>query len=181
MTVRQKRLDHARPQRLPDGTRVFLRPLREQDLDHASEFFARLSERTKYYRFMTPTPRLTADTLAALIAAMHAERSGVVVAVVEHADGKEELVGGTRIVPTARPKTCEFALTIPDDWQSRGVGTLLLKEAVRLARELGYHRIEGNVLTVNGKMLKVARRLRFALRSDPQDASVTIVSRHLLP
>lgn len=180
MTVRQKILDHARPQRLRDGTRVFLRPLRAQDLDHANEFFARLSDRTKYYRFMTPTPRLTSETLAMLVAAMHAERSGVVVAVVEHTGG-EELIGGMRVVPTARATICEFALTIPDDWQSRGVGTVLLKEAMRVARELGYHRIEGNVLTINGKMLKVARRLRFTLRSDPEDASVTIVSRQLLP
>jgi acetyltransferase len=176
----QKIRDHARSARLPDGTRVFLRPLREADLSHANEFFARLSDRSKYFRFMTPTPTLTAETLAELVHALHQARAAVVVAVVDHGH-EEELVGGGRLVPTERHGTCEFALTIVDAWQARGLGTVLLREVVRLARQLGYHRIEGSVLTVNAKMLKVAQRLRFTLHSDPADASVTVVSRTLRP
>jgi len=174
----QKIRDHVRSARLADGTRVFLRPLRDADLSHANEFFARLSDRTKYFRFMTPTPTLTEETLAQLVAAIHEARAAVVVAVVDHGH-EEELVGGGRLVPAKRRGTCEFALTIVDDWQGRGVGTVLLREVVRLAQQLGYHRIEGSVLTINAKMLKVAQRLKFALHTDPADASVTLVARAL--
>jgi acetyltransferase len=176
----QKIRDHARSARLADGTRVYLRPLRDADLSHANEFFARLSDRTKYFRFMTPTPTLSAQTLAQLVQTLHEARAAVVVAVVDHGHA-EELVGGGRLVPISKRGSCEFALTIVDAWQGRGLGTVLLREVVRLARELGYRRIEGSVLTVNAKMLKVAQRLKFTAHTDPADASVTLVSRPLRP
>jgi acetyltransferase len=175
----QRIRDHARSARLPDGTRVFLRPLREADLKHAQEYFGGLSEESKYLRFMTPTPRLTPETLGAVIAALHEARAGITVAITQHGT-EETLIGGARIVPTDRHGSCEFALSIVDEWQGRGLGTILMREAVRLARQLGYHRIEGSVLTINTKMLKVAQRLKFHLHIDPHDPSVTTVSRALL-
>jgi acetyltransferase len=176
----QRIRDHARSARLPDGTRVFLRPLREADLQHAQEYFGGLSEQSKYLRFMTPTPNLTPETLALVVDVLHAARAGITVAIVDH-DRDERLIGGARIVPTGRRGTCEFALSIVDQWQGRGLGTVLMREAVRLARQLAYHRIEGTVLSINTKMLKVAQRLKFHLHVDPQDPSVTIVSRAITP
>ena len=179
MNLLQRIRDHARSARLPDGTRVFLRALRDADLRHAQEYFNGLSDESRYLRFMTPTPNLTPETLALVVAAIHEARAGITVATVDH--GQDELlIGGARIVPVDRPATCEFALSIVDEWQGRGLGTILMREAVRLGRQLGYHRIEGTVLTINTKMLKVAQRLKFHLHVDPQDPSVTIVSRSLL-
>jgi len=107
---------------------------------------------------------------------------GVTVAVVDHgAPRGEERIGGARVVPTRRRGTCEFAVSLIDAWHGRGAGVLLLKEVVHLARSLGYHRIEGQVLTVNTRMLAVARRLRFTVRLDEHDPSVTIVSRMIFP
>jgi len=180
MNLLQRIRDHARSARLPDGTRIFLRPLRAADLQHAQEYFGGLSEESKYLRFMTPTPNLTPETLALVVDVLHAARAGITVAIVDR-DQQEVLIGGARIVPTERRGSCEFALSIVDRWQGRGLGTVLLREAVRLARQLGYHRIEGTVLSINTKMLKVAQRLRFHLHVDPQDPSVTIVSRAIQP
>jgi acetyltransferase len=179
MNLLQRLRDHARSARLPDGTRVYLRPLREADLSHAQEYFSSLSDESRYLRFMTPTPHLTAETLAAVVQALHEQRAGITVAIIDR-DGDELLIGGARIVPLERRGCCEFALSIADEWQGRGLGTILMREAVRLARQLGYHRIEGSVLSINTKMLKVAQRLLFHLHVDPQDPSVTIVSRPLL-
>jgi acetyltransferase len=176
----QRIRDHARSARLPDGTRIFLRPLRAADLKHAQEYFGGFSEESKYLRFMTPTPNLTPETLALVVAVLKEAKAGITVAIVEH-DHEEVLIGGARIVPTDRRLCCEFALSIVDEWQGRGLGTVLMREAVRLAHQLGYHRIEGTVLTINTKMLRVARRLKFHLHVDPQDPSVTVVSRAILP
>ncbi len=180
MNLFQRIRDHARSARLPDGTRVYLRPLREADLEQAQQYFSGLSERSKYLRFMTPTPELTAETLGRVVEALHEARAGITVAIVDR--GRDELlIGGARIVPTGRHGSCEFALSIVDRWQGRGLGTILMREAVRLARQLHYHRIEGTVLTINSKMLRVAQRRKFQLHVDPRDPSVTIVSRALLP
>ena len=179
MNLAQRIRDHARSARLPDGTRVFLRPLREADLKHAQQYFGGLSEQSKYMRFMTPTPTLTPETLALVVAALREARAGITVAIIDR-NHDEYLIGGARIVPTERPGSCEFALSIVDEWQGKGLGTILMREAVRLGQQLGYHRIEGSVLTINSRMLKVAQRLKFHLHVDPHDPSVTIVSRALL-
>jgi acetyltransferase len=172
--------ERARATHLPDGTHLYLRPLKEADLAHAQEFFAKLSEDSKYMRFMALTPNLTEETLARMVAALREARAAVIVAVVEHGR-HEELIGGGRVVPAARRGTCEFAVTVVDAWQGRGLGTLLLRELVKVARQLGYRRIEGSVLTINARMLAVAQRLRFKLAVRRDDPGVICVYRALRP
>ena len=179
MKLLQRIADHARSARLPDGTRLFLRPLRASDFALAEQYFSRLSEQTRYYRFMVQTPVLTAETLERLVAALKDERAAVIVASVAH-DGEDEVVGGARIVPANRHGSCEFALSVVDDWQGRGVGSALLREIVRCAGRLGYHRIEGTVLTMNTTMLKVAQQLKFHCHADPHDPGITNVTRAIV-
>lgn len=181
MNLFQRHADHARSVLLPDGSKIYLRPLRASDFTHAEEFFAQLSERSRYMRFMAPMPRLTAEALGSLETAMHESRSAVVVAVFEHLDRREELVGGGRIVPAGRPRVCEFALTIVDSWQGHGLGHVLMNELIRLARRLGYRRIEGHVLTINSGMLMVAQHARMKLRVNADDPTVITVYRALHP
>jgi acetyltransferase len=181
MTVRQRISDHARHTHLPDGTLVYLRPLRSEDLAHAQTYFHALSAHSRYMRFMGPTKVLTQATLNDLRAAMTSKGYGVTVAIVDHGARGEERIGGARVVPTRRRCICEFAVSLIDAWQGRGAGTILMKEVIHLARRLGYHRIEGQVLTANTRMLAVARRLRFAVRLDPMDPSIAIVSRMIFP
>ena len=182
MNIRQRILDHARHTHLPDGTMVYLRPLREADFDHAQTYFHGLSARSRYLRFMAPTKNLSQSTLRDLRKAMTTKGYGVSVAFIDHGSPRgEERLGGARVVPTRRRGTCEFAMSVVDAWQGRGTGTLLMKEVVHLARTLGYHRVEGHVLSINTRMLAVARRLRFSVRLDPTDPGVSIVSRVVYP
>ncbi len=178
MTFLQRTLDHAHPARLRDGSRVYLRALRETDLTHAQEYFASLSADSRYLRFMMATPTLTADTLALVADALHAEGAAVVVASVWH-DGVEHMIGGARVVAAGRRGACEFAVSVSDAWQGRGCGKVLLHEVVRLARSLGYRRIEGKILAANLRMLAAAQKQRFQLRSPPGDPGVIGVSRRL--
>ena len=182
MNVRQRILDHARHTQLPDGRTVYLRPLREADFEHAQTYFQGLSARSRYLRFMMPTKNLSQATLDDLRKAMTTKGCAVSVAFVDHGPPKgEERLGGARIVPTRQRGTCEFAMSVVDAWQGRGAGTLLMKEVVHLARTLGYHRVEGQVLSINTRMLAVARRLRFSIRLEPADPGVSIVSRVIYP
>ena len=155
-----------------------MRPLRRTDLALAYQYFARLSDQSKYMRFMVQTPALTEETLDSVLGALGDERAAIVVASVDRSRD-EEVVGGGRLVPTDRHGTCEFALSVVDEWHGRGVGTAILREIVRLARVLKYHHVEGMVLSVNTKMLKVAMGLKFHAHADPRDPSITIVSRSI--
>ena len=125
------RADHARHAVLPDGTRIYLRRARESDLRHAQAYFAALSPRSRYLRLMQQTPRLPPSTLAQLRAQLRAPGVVVLVATIARAGG-DEIIGGGRIVPTHRRGTCEFALTVIDAWQGRGLGRVLLAALIAL-------------------------------------------------
>lgn len=172
--------DHARHVRLADGTRLYLRPVREADLRRSQAFFAALSPRSRYLRLMQQTPRLPASTLAQLRAQLSDPTCRAIAALVAHRDG-DEIVGGGRIVPTGRRSTCEFALTVIDAWQGRGVGRALLAELVRAARALGYTHIEGYALPANAGMLSLALRQRMRVTAMPDDPQIMRLARHVLP
>jgi RimJ/RimL family protein N-acetyltransferase len=172
---------HPRPHALlRDGTRVYLRPLISADLSHAGEYFSQLSAASRYRRFHTPTPVLSRDTVRILARQSRDRRCAVIVALACH-NGGAEIVGGGRLVNTGFRSTCEFALTVVDLWQGRGVGSALLRELVGRARALGYHRIEGLVLASNTSMISVARRARMGVRMQFGDRGVVTVSRTLFP
>lgn len=182
MNLLQRLRDHHRHVTLADGTMIYLRPLRAEDFERAEEFFGGMSEQTRYMRFMAPMPHLTDETLRTLLEAIETERACVIAAFADHGpDQPQEGIAIGRIVPTERKGTCEYALTVVDRWQGRGVGKVLLKELIDVATTLGYRRIEGSVLQINARMLAVAQTLRMKLKVDPADPGVITVSRTLLP
>ncbi len=172
--------DHARHVALGDGTRVYLRRLREADLHRSREFYAALSPRSRYLRLMQQAPRLPPSTLNALRGQLRDPRCRVLVATVAHG-AADEIIGGGRIVPAHGRRTCEFAMTIIDAWQGRGVGRVILAALLAAARDLGYRRAEGYVLPSNIGMLALARRSRMRLSAMPDDPQVMRLTRSLMP
>jgi len=172
----RQRLGHHH--QLPDGTRLYLRSMMAADLRGADAYFGRLSERSRYLRFMSATRSLPADALRTLARQSRDRRCAVVVAFVRHA-GTTEIVGGARLVGTARRSTCEFALTVVDAWQGRGIGRALLREMVRRAPALGYTRIEGFVLAGNSAMLSIAHHLGLRVCVHRGDRGAVVVWRRV--
>src|SRR5262249_56846634 len=83
--------------------------------------------------------------------------------------------GGARSIEE-EGKTCEFAVTVADDWQRAGLASRLLRELIAAARARGLKRMEGFVLAGNSPMLGLARRLGFTLGTDPRDPTVVGVA-----
>ncbi|MGB3429874.1 MAG: GNAT family N-acetyltransferase, partial [Burkholderiaceae bacterium] len=62
-----------------------------------------------------------------------------------------------------------------DDWQCRGVGTRLLDKLLEVARHAGIPRVIGYTFATNEAMKRLARKAGLTVRSDPADASVSIL------
>lgn len=163
---------------LDDGTPVRLRPLEAADLEQAAQFFAGMSEQSRYMRFMAPMPRLTPSAVDMVERTLWESRSFVLVALAD-ADGQERIIGGIRIVPTDRDAVCEFSVIVLDRWQGKGLGTLLLHEVEKHAKRLGFHELEGIIFSLNTKMLAAAQHNRYKLAHHPDDPTVVIAHRHL--
>jgi acetyltransferase len=91
----------------------------------------------------------------------------------------EEQIGVGRFALDGEGESCEFAITIADAWQGRGVGRRVMDALLRDASARGLKRIEGYVLATNRRMLDFCRALGFAIEPSPGDATVRIVRREL--
>jgi GNAT superfamily N-acetyltransferase len=57
-----------------------------------------------------------------------------------------------------RRRSAELAFTVEEDFQSRGIGSLLMRHIIAIARVKGLDRQEADVLSRNRPMLNVFRR-----------------------
>jgi L-amino acid N-acyltransferase YncA len=71
--------------------------------------------------------------------------------------------------------TCEFGITLADDWHRVGLASRLMKELIESARAHGLKRMEGLVLATNSPMLNLARRLGFEVRLSTEGPTVKLV------
>ncbi len=146
------------------GARLCIRPLRLDDREREIEFINSLSERTRYYRLMTPLKFLPPHLLDQLMDIDYARRMAFVATAEK--DGREQFVGIARYGETDRPDTVELGVTVTDSWQRCGIARLLIAELLRFARWRGVRNIEGIVLHDNLPMIELAKSLGFHTRHD---------------
>ena len=82
-----------------------------------------------------------------------------------------------RYAPGPEGRTAEFALTVADDWQAKGLGRALLARLCDTARAAGYEALYGHVLSDNLEMLELAARMGF--EAVARDGNETTVVRRL--
>ena len=162
---------------LRDGTSLVVRPIRSEDRQIEKEFVQRLSDESKYYRFMSALRELN-DTMLDHFTQIDYDREMALIAVVRENEQETE-VGVARYVVNADGISCEFALAVADAWQRHGIGSLLLRTLFEVARARGLHTMEGIVMAGNHKMLALMNALGFSVRTEPGDASVKHLAKYL--
>ncbi len=153
--------------RLRDGTPVKVRPIRPEDAGLEQRFFDGLSERSRFQRFMQYLPRLSPRMLARFTQ-LDYDRELALVALLHG-----EFIAVGRYAPNQDGETAEFALTVADAWQGKGLGRALLERLKVEAKKAGYRALYGNILEANHDMLELALRLGFSVSSrDGPDVTV---------
>ncbi len=140
---------------LRDGSHVTVRPIRPEDATPLRAGFERLSEESRYRRFLSPMQRLSGPMLRYLTELDHHDHEALV------AIGDDgAIVGVARFVrQTSDPRSAEMAVTVADDWQGRGVGTTLLELLADRARAEGISRFTAIILARNQSMLALIEDL----------------------
>lgn len=152
---------------LRDGTRVTIRPIGPLDEAREQAFVRKLSNESRYFRFMNTLRELT----PAMLHQFTAPDPGREVALValRSQRGETEQVAVARFVSPEPGGPGEFAIVVADDMQGKGLGTLLMRELLREARERHLPRLEGTVLATNHHMLALMQALGFEVSSFPED------------
>ena len=82
----------------------------------------------------------------------------------------EQIIGVTRYAATdTQESECEFAVAVADQWQSRGVGTTLMRLLFDYARSKGFTQTHGLILAANMHMIELAHDLGLKIRHMPDD------------
>ena len=167
----------ARRVTLGDGSEVTLRPIRPEDAEIEQAFVRGLSRESRYMRFMRVLNELTPEMLVRFTQVDY-DREMAFIALDEDHDGTEQIgVARYNVEPDGR--TAEFALVVGDEWQSRGLGTALLKILVEYARQRGVRELFGDVLQRNTPMRELGARLGFDEQLLDSEEDVVRISRRL--
>ncbi len=161
---------------LPDGSALRIRPIRPEDATLEIDFVERMSERSRYLRFFSAARGLTPQMLARFTQVDY-DRELALIALPEPDPGR--ILGVARYNTNPDGDSCEFAIAIADDWSGRGLGKVLMNALMSAARDAGYRSMTGSVLRENDGMLRLASRLNFELRPDPEDPAIVKVARAL--
>lgn len=138
---------------LPDGRTVQVRTIGRDDAPRLVQAFERLSEESRYRRFLGPRDHLETEMVDYLTRVDHHAHEAMVAL-----DEAGDIVGVARFICSPEdPRSAEVAVTVIDDWQSDGVGTVLMRHLVRRARALEVVRLTGDVLYENLKMHQLLR------------------------
>ena len=151
--------------RLKDGTLVLIRLLCQDDKEELKIGFEKLSAKSKYCRFFVPISSLSNSQLKQLTEMDNKNHLALCAYVVTQDDMFG--IGVARYIRIEdEPEVAEFALTIIDDYQSRGLGTELLNLLIHSARKNGIRKFIGYMLAENSSMLKILKHLGAQIRRE---------------
>jgi RimJ/RimL family protein N-acetyltransferase len=141
---------------LRDGTTALIRPIESGDRERLNEGFESASPESIFLRFLTPQPRLSGSQLDYLTEVDHVRHEALIA--VDPETGQS--FGTARYIRRDDdPETAEFAVGVGDQWMRTGLGTALLGELVRRAREAGIVRFTGLIHSENQAIRRLVEKV----------------------
>jgi acetyltransferase len=161
---------------LRDGTHVSIRPIIPEDAQREQSFVRGLSPESRYFRFMNTIRELTPEMLQSFTHPDPAREIALVALTQEVPEPRQ--IGVARCVRAdPQAESAEFAIVVADQWQGKGLGSLLMRELMAAARARGLRRLEGWVLATNHAMLELMCSLGFEVGGAPDDAHMRHVAK----
>ena len=162
--------DRARDTILRDGASIRIRDAVPADAAGLLEFLRGLDPESRWLRFASVGGDLEARARSWAVP----ERPGDCSLVAE-----TETAGATRIIGNGSylvvdGTMAEAAFVVAEEYQGRGVATLLLEELARRANEAGVTTFLAEILPENAKMLQVFRASGFPLRVHSEPGSIQV-------
>ena len=166
---------------LKDGRVAQLRPILEEDAERLVEFYSRVSEQSKYFRFFAPYPTLSDKDVTRFTTVDNDRRVAFVVTL-------HSTIIGVGRYDAVTDDEAEVAFLVEDAHQGRGVGQLLLEHLAQAGRERGIRTFVADVLPSNSRMQQIFREMgyqvdgmvdggvtRLTFRIEPTDLAVGVM------
>jgi acetyltransferase len=166
--------------RVSGGERVIVRPVLPQDAELTAAFFRGLSGSSRYYdRFLSPLREPPPELVARFTKVDYADHLALVAEV--FTEGRETVIGEARYVRRADGDSAEFAVSIAEPWQGKGLASLMLSKLTCRAAASGVTRMVGETLATNRRMIALARKAGFATRLSPDVSGLILLEKQMRP
>jgi RimJ/RimL family protein N-acetyltransferase len=152
---------------LKDGTAVSIRQIRPDDKAELKAGFDQLSTRSRRLRFLSVPSKLTDDQLRFLTEVDHVHHEAL--CAIDIGKGPRSGIGVIRYIKVKGKRgTAEFAVTVADAYQGRGVGRILVETLMDRARRNGFRTLVGYILEDNTPMLAIMKKLGAKLHREDE-------------
>ena len=140
------------------GRPVLLRPIRPEDEPLQEEMFQTFSEETKRFRFFGPIKE--SHEMLAHYTQIDYDREIAIIAEL-NSDGRKRMAGVVRLIADPYNETAEYAIVIGDPWQGQGLGTIMTRYILEIARTRGIRKVYAYLLEDNATMLELFQKFKF--------------------
>src|SRR5690606_21477032 len=156
---------------LPDGQKIFVRPLRPDDAPGLRSGFKRLDPEDVRMRFFSHMREMN-PAMAARLTQLDYNREMALAAFPAHGPGRNGL-GVGRLIADPDSQRAQFAITSRSQATGRGLGRALMERLIAYAAERGSGAVWGDVLADNHRMLALCDELGFQ-RGHPEEGIVRV-------
>jgi acetyltransferase len=159
-----------------NGTEVTVRPIRPEDEPLMVAFHKTLSDRTVYLRYFSSLNlniRVAHERLARLCFVDYDREIALVVDKQEPASDRHSLLGIGRLIKLREGNQAEVAVLVSDQAQGQGLGTMLFRKLIEIARDERLSRVSLEMLPDNFGMRRIADKLGFRTSPAPISSSLT--------
>ncbi len=144
---------------LRDGSGVTLRIATREDMASVEGLINKVSDESRYFRFMAGVNYVSKSIIEEMCVNEPREQASLLAIV--GGDSSERVVAIGNYVSLAVRNAAEVSLLVDDDYQGKGVGTLLLERLAGIAAANGFVGFEAEMLSANDKMMVVFRDAGF--------------------
>ena len=149
--------------RLNDDTSIWIRHLRSSDKTCLKTEFENMSEKSRYFRFMSWQKTLSPSLLKHLTEIDHINHVALCAGTL-CTEGRKGVGIARYIRCKDNPAIAEAAITVVDAYQHCGAGSILLQVLSQIAWNNGIRTFQGYILPENQKMINFVRRYQVRIQ-----------------
>ena len=140
-----------------------LRPIRPEDEPLHEEMFSTFSPETRRFRFFGPVRE--SHEMLAHYTQIDYDREMAIIAELSEGSTKK-MAGVVRLIADPYNETAEYAIVIGDPWHGLGLGTIMTRYILEIARVRGIKKVYAYVLEDNTAMLNLFKKFNFTFRRE---------------
>jgi len=158
---------------LRDGSRILLRPIRADDASAWLAFISRLSPNNKYLHFQHTAKEMNLDDAVRFCTIDYRDTFAFVADVLRGQN--HDIVAAGKYYRLPDNHSAEVVFVVEDSYQGRGLGTAILEQLARVAREEGIDTFEADTIAGDERAASIFKSYGFNITGEFQSGIYHVV------